>query len=224
MPVIVRGKIPASDFALQYVFQTLPDVRIEIERVIESGNDVIFPLLWVRGADREVIEATLQEDPSVRDVTVLTDFESGALCWMQWFEQIGLLVRIITNSQAIILDASGRDGRWQLRVLYPDHEMVSTTHEFCDEHNLTFDIESITNLDAEPAGQYGLTDEQYRVLVLAAERGYFEIPRRITLESLASEVGVSHQALSERLRRAVGTLVKGRIPTGNVPDSPVKPQ
>ncbi len=60
---------------------------------------------------------------------------------------------------------------------------------------------------SRPAGQYGLTDPQYEVLTLACDRGYFAIPRQAELDDLAEELGVSHQALSERLRRGVEALV-----------------
>lgn len=47
----------------------------------------------------------------------------------------------------------------------------------------------------------GLTTRQRETLRLAADRCYFEIPRRATLADLADELGVSDQAISERLRR-----------------------
>jgi predicted DNA binding protein len=46
-----------------------------------------------------------------------------------------------------------------------------------------------------------LTARQRETLRLAHERGYFEIPREVTLDDLADELGVSNQAVSERLRR-----------------------
>jgi hypothetical protein len=73
-------------------------------------------------------------------------------------------------------------------------------------------------MEGEPAGRYGLTDSQHRVLELASRRGYFEIPRDVTLKELADEVGVSHQALSEQLRRGIGALVEDTICIGTFPE------
>lgn len=218
MPVIVRATVPASEFALYHVLDTLPSIRLEVERVIKSGEHAVMPLLWVRGDDVDSVEEAFHEDETVRDVTLLAEFEQESLFRVEWVERIRLLVQMITNSEATILDAHGRADRWQLRVLYPNHEMLSTSHEFCDEHGLTFDIESIRELDAAPAGRYGLTEEQYQALVLAAERGYFQVPRAVSLETIAAEIELSHQALSERLRRGTEALVEDTLLVGDLPD------
>ena len=62
--------------------------------------------------------------------------------------------------------------------------------------HVSFDVRSIREFDGEPAGRYGLTDEQYRALVAAARAGYFDVPRAAELESLAAQFDISHQALS----------------------------
>jgi hypothetical protein len=73
-------------------------------------------------------------------------------------------------------------------------------------------------MEGEPAGRFGLTDSQHRVLELASRRGYFEVPRDVTLKELADEVGVSHQALSEQIRRGTGALVEDTICIGTFPE------
>jgi hypothetical protein len=65
-------------------------------------------------------------------------------------------------------------------------------------------------------------------MVTAFNAGYYTVPREITLSDLAGEMDVSHQSLSERLRRGhytriEDTLIVGR-PTAledqNPPDNP----
>ncbi|MUV89266.1 hypothetical protein GJ629_04600 [Halapricum sp. CBA1109] len=46
------------------------------------------------------------------------------------------------------------------------------------------------------------------MLQLAVRRGYFTIPREVTLSELAAELDLSSQAASERLRRGIRTLVQ----------------
>jgi predicted DNA binding protein len=164
-------------------------------------------MLWVRGAERAEIESTLEADETVDNVSVLGDFTEEWLFQMEWVYRADLIVEMITRSEATILDAVGHEDEWNLRVLYPERSQFSKTHEFCQEHGLDFDVESIRELDEEPAGRYGLTSDQYEVLAAAADHGYFEVPREVTLAELADELDVSHQALSERLRRAMAALV-----------------
>lgn len=53
-----------------------------------------------------------------------------------------------------------------------------------------------------------LTPQEQRVLQTALERGYFDVPRRISTVALAVEVGVSDRELTEHLRRATAKVVK----------------
>jgi len=41
---------------------------------------------------------------------------------------------------------------------------------------------------------------------LAVRLGYYDIPRGCTTAELADELGISDQAVTERLRRAIGTF------------------
>jgi predicted DNA binding protein len=47
-----------------------------------------------------------------------------------------------------------------------------------------------------------LTHKQKEALTLAFASGYYSIPRSITLETLASKIGIKRVAMQERLRRA----------------------
>ena len=214
MATIVRGTVPASEFALAHTLETVPDVAFECERIVKSGEQSIMPLLWVRGGASETIEDALSADPSVDEVTRLSTFDDEYLYEMEWIDQVRLLLHMLTNGEATILDAHGRDDRWELRVLYPNRDHFSATHEFAEEHGMTFEVESIRSMDGEPAGRFGLTDAQYEALVAAADVGYYEVPRAATLEELADDLGVSHQALSEQLRRGTDALLEDTLLVG----------
>jgi hypothetical protein len=73
-------------------------------------------------------------------------------------------------------------------------------------------------MEGDPAGRYGLTTEQFNALTAAAERGLFEVPRGVTIGDLAEEFGVTHQAMSERIRRATGALVEDALLIGMTGD------
>ncbi|POG53768.1 helix-turn-helix domain-containing protein [Haloferax marisrubri] len=218
MVTIVRGSVPSEEFALSHTLAALPDVEVECERVIESGEQTVMPLLWIRHADRSAIDDALREDPSVDEVSCLSVFDDEFLYRMAWVDHVRLLLQMLTNSHATILDAYGHGDKWQFRALYPTRGDFSRTHDFAENHGLSLEIESIREMDAEPAGRYGLTEAQFRALVTAARNGYFEVPRRTSLSELADEMNVSHQSLSERLRRATDALVEDSLLVGSVPD------
>jgi predicted DNA binding protein len=43
---------------------------------------------------------------------------------------------------------------------------------------------------------------------MAVERGYFDVPRKTTLEELADELDISRQALSEHVRRGTEKILR----------------
>ncbi|WP_227377759.1 helix-turn-helix domain-containing protein [Haladaptatus halobius] len=53
----------------------------------------------------------------------------------------------------------------------------------------------------------GLTDTQRETLLSAVDYGYFEIPRESSLAELATQLGISQNAASERIRCGVKQLV-----------------
>ncbi len=211
LPTIVSGTVPSSDFVLEQTMETYPELTFEIEQVVSSGDGTPLPMLWARGGAADDLLATIEADPTVESVSLLREFDEEWLFQVQWDGMVDLVVGMITNSEATILDAVGDGGQWELRVLYPRRSLFSKTHEFCDEHGLEFEVESIREMNGELDGRYGLTTQQYEVLVAAARHGYFDIPREMNLKELAEELDVSHQALSERLRRATASLVNDAL-------------
>jgi predicted DNA binding protein len=214
MACIVRGTIPAVEFALYDALSSVSDVEFEIERVVASGEDAAMPLVWARGADDEVVERAIEDDSSTRNVSLLAEFEDEQLYRMEWISEVKVVLQMITNSNATITDAYGVGDSWELRVLYPTRDSVTKTTDYVAESGLTFDIGAIRELEGEPSGRFGLTDRQFEALRRAGEAGYFEIPRGIDQEDLADELGISHQALSERLRRGIDALVEDTILVG----------
>jgi predicted DNA binding protein len=61
------------------------------------------------------------------------------------------------------------------------------------------------------ADKFGLTPIQRETLEKALSDGYFDVPQQTNQETLATEFGVSNQALSARLRRGLNTLLMHTI-------------
>ncbi|WP_233553897.1 helix-turn-helix domain-containing protein [Halococcus sp. IIIV-5B] len=109
-------------------------------------------------------------------------------------------------------NASGRNDEWKLRILFPDRDSLSATYDYCTEEALTLTVNRIHELDGEHRDEYGLTE----TLVAAVEAGYFDIPQQATLDELADEIGITHQALSERLHRGHKTLIENALIIGRM--------
>lgn len=218
MVTIVRGSVPADEFALNHSLTSIPDLVVEVERIVETGDEAVMPLLWVRGGERSEIEAAFDDDPTVDEVELVAAVEDEYMYKMQWVDHIDLILQMLTNAEATILDAYGHGDTWTLRMMYPKRDKLSAIHDFCNGHGLSFEVESVRDMEGNPAGRFGLTDEQFEALTTGARRGLFTVPRESTIEELAAELDISHQALSERIRRGTEALIEDTLLVG-APDA-----
>jgi hypothetical protein len=99
---VICGKIPAEEFALYETLQTLPNVRFEAKRVVQSGEDIIMPLIWVRDVDIKDFEAALNDDSSVREFSLLSSFDDEDLYRMEWISQVELVLQMLAKSFACL--------------------------------------------------------------------------------------------------------------------------
>ena len=216
MSTIAELALPAEEFALRRTLEAEPELEAEVERVVAYEPDGVMPYVWFSGPASSLtgLGDHLEDDPSVENAELLTDLEDERLYRMNWVADVGLIVHVLTEEQATILDASGVGRWWQLRILFPEREALSRTYEFATGQGLDLSIRKIHELDDQRGGRYGLTDIQYETLVSALQGGYYDIPRELDMESLSDELDISHQALSERLRRAHRALVEEAISIG----------
>jgi predicted DNA binding protein len=216
--VIAEFDLPAEEFALSETLVAHDGAEFEVERVV-AHTDRAMPFVWVRADDTEAaaIEETLQGDSTVESVDLLTDLGEERLYRMEWVAHVETLVHVLVEEDGTVLAASGsgRNDAWHLRVLFPEHGAISRTNEFCEDHGLAIDLRRVYQLDDGRKGRFGLTDDQQSTLVAAFEHGFYEVPRSTSMEELAAELDVSHQALSERFRRAHGSLVENAVVIGD---------
>ena len=214
MPTIAVANVPVEEFALRESLRAVPDLVVESQRVAEKGEGLVIPLLWVRGAGGETVQAAFADDPSVRSADRIADYETESLYHMEWERDVDLAVRMLTEDGAIILDLYGASDGWHMRAMFPNRETLARTADFCEDHGLEFDLRQVREMDETPSGRWGLTHEQYEALRVAWEVGYFDVPREAKLGDIADRLDVSHQALSERLRRGHANLVQETIGVG----------
>lgn len=211
---VAKLELPADEFALRSTLETIEGIEFEIERVVAYESGRIMPLVWVTRADLEAVDEALEDDPSVEDLELLSDLGDERLYQMEWIEQIDTLIEILVEENGTVIAAYGTEDGWNLRVIFPDRDSLSRTYDHCTERGLSMEVVSVYELDEGRQGRFGLTDDQQDVLTVAFDRGYYAIPRETTLSELADDLDASHQALSERMRRAHRNVVKNTVIIG----------
>ncbi|WP_135305945.1 helix-turn-helix domain-containing protein [Haloarcula amylovorans] len=212
MATAAEISLPAEQFALWETFTEIPAIEFDVERVVAHDQTRVMPILWAGGAELDEITDAFEADPSVEDEELLVDLDDEWLYQMGWVDDIAAVVQSLVYEKGTITDAHGRNDRWSFRIIFPDSDALSRTYEFCQEKNLTMEIERVTQMESEPAAQFGLSDIQYTTLITAHREGYFEVPRETNVEELAEKFDVSAQSVSERLRRGHEKLISGALP------------
>ena len=230
MATRITCHLSTDEFALGQTLNSVPGLSLTCERVAASGGEVVTPLIRCRFRDADFgsLETALADDPTVDEYEVLAHEPGEALCRVQWSSRVRLLVRMLTATDALVLSGSASHEHWTFSLLFPTRNALSQLDAFCTEHNLSLDVSCVETWGGEGLNPAGMTDEQYEALTTAYKLGYFKVPREIVLDDVATEIGISHQALSERLRRGHNTLIqrilhdtstKSDTKSGTEPDS-----
>ncbi|WP_049902592.1 helix-turn-helix domain-containing protein [Halococcus agarilyticus] len=219
MSTIAAIRIPAEEFALAETLSRVSGVGFETVRVVAQDDDRVLPLVWAQTSDEDALERALADDPSVENEQLLADLAGERLYRMDWVANIETVVYALLEHDGTVLSASGRKDGWHLRILFPDRNSLSATHEFATDNGVTISLERVTDLNEGRGSQFSLTERQHQALLAAYERGYYEVPQEVTMEELADEFGVSAQAVSQRLHRAYRNLIENALVIGRPTDT-----
>jgi predicted DNA binding protein len=207
MTSIADIEIPADGTGTGELFETVPSLTCEMERVIASSGHG----LWLAGPSQSEIEAALDETSSIGDYSRISSDEDRWLYDIEFEPDTVDPFEIVLEEGGTVLSASASKGTWLLSVRVVDRDSVSSLYDRLDDNDATPTIVRLFDLAEETHSQCGLTTRQYETLVAAIDHGYFEIPREVSMQELSEELGISHQALSERLRRAYRALVTSEL-------------
>ncbi|QLG47514.1 helix-turn-helix domain-containing protein [Natrinema halophilum] len=207
MTSIADIEIPADGTGTGELFDTVPSLTCEMEQVIASSGHG----LWLSGPSQSEIETALVESSAIGSHSQISSEDDRWLYDIEFQPDTVDPFELILEEGGTVLSASATDGKWLLSIRVIDRESVSTLYDRLDDTGVTPTIVRLFDLAEETHSQCGLTSRQYETLVAAIDHGYFEIPREVSMQELSEELGISHQALSERLRRAYRALVTSEL-------------
>ncbi|EMA10801.1 Predicted DNA binding protein, contains HTH domain [Haloarcula vallismortis] len=195
---------------LQRTAETLSKAAIRIQRLhCESGD--CRAVAWIGPVERPAIEANLAQDESITDYAHVAAEGDGHWYTLHTTDTtIDAIGEALLNADGFLLGAAQTGEDWVFRARFPEKSSVLSFRDALVSSDITIDIQTITD-DTEASPQFGVTDPQREVLLLALNRGYFTVPRESSLSDLAAELGISSQAASERLRRGTRTLVQNTL-------------
>ncbi|WP_394742571.1 helix-turn-helix domain-containing protein [Natronococcus roseus] len=207
MTSIADLEIPGDGTGLAELFDAVPSLTCEMEQVIASSGHG----LWLSGPSKAEIEAAMADAAAIENYSLISSDDDRWLYDIEFDPETVDPLELVLEEDGTVLSASASGGSWLLSVRVLEREDVSSLYDRLVDNDVTPTIVRLFDVADESHSQCGLTQRQYETLVAAIDHGYFEIPREVSMQELSEELGISHQALSERLRRAYRALVTSEL-------------
>lgn len=206
MATVMEFTSPADEFPLGSVFEDLPGVTVELERLIPHET-LIIPYFWVRGVESDDIEAAFEPHSGVTNIRLVDSVEDEYLMRAEWKPEYFGVLSALAKANVVVLGGVGTKEGWRFEVRGESQETIADFREYCQENDIPIQITAVHAMLPIQGEGYELTEAQREALVMAYKRGYFDTPRETSLEEIADELGITQQSLSSRLRRGHRRLI-----------------
>ena len=211
MAVIVHLRIPAQSFELGRILELGTGSTIELENLVPLGEKAV-PFFSVSEEISEDFEKSVRNHPSVDRIAEVSEHDNETLYSLDWNVSRDVFFQGVVEMGGQILSGTGTPQTWEFELRFQSHDALSEFQEYCSDAHISLEVGRIYNPMRPGTGMwYGLTAPQRETLVRAVRGGYYSIPREMSTQDLAEELDISDQAVTERLRRAIDTLVENTL-------------
>ncbi|MBY9002322.1 MAG: helix-turn-helix domain-containing protein [Candidatus Heimdallarchaeota archaeon] len=113
---------------------------------------------------------------------------------------------ILESGSMTIMPIIIENGVQYHNILSPTADSFRKLLKFLQERFTDINIRALSSKPVETLQDF-LTEKQYETLILAHRKGYYEIPRKCTLEEIGKELGIKRIACQERIRRTEKRII-----------------
>ncbi len=202
---LARIKVKFPDkLWISHIFKEFPDVRMEIQYFLpydlekSIGNSIVEIMHY----DIESISKEIKDHPSVVEFSLLEQEENKIKINVKTKDPY-LLYAVINCGVLVDFPVNIREGYAYWRLI-SSRSRIDKLLTLFDKKQINYELLRIGS------APYDLEDEKYKlsldeskILDRAIETGFFEVPRKISLEQLANQMGKSKSALSVMLRKII---------------------
>jgi len=219
MGLVAEYEIPCAHLPLVDVAAAVPDATLDVEIQFNHGARPPF-LVHATHDDHAPIERAFASSTFVDTYALVGragetrryQIRPSVSMEAQLGDHLDDLddLRALATAEAIVERIRVTPTGWVQTGWFADRAAFDAFRAFW-QRNDCFSLRRLTR-DGEPeAPGDGLTDRQREALRTAYEMGYFAIPRRASLDDVATELGITASSLSERLRRAQTHLIETTV-------------
>lgn len=180
-----------------------PDTVFRVIAVL-SGGETGIALLEVRTPDPVLGLTDVERREDVTDFELLWKRDDTTVVQVETTDPV-LLVPVLRAGVPLQTPFEIADGvaTWTITT---SHERLSALGDRLAEADIGFELEYVHDEPPDPA-EHLLTDRQREVLSAAAERGYYDVPRRATLTEVSESLGITKATGSDILHRVEGKIL-----------------
>jgi len=203
------------DMALVPTIRALPEATVRV--VSDAGTDPQHDVHYFRieASDFDDVEAALADDHTVASYSVVFAADHHRIYCIEYSDEVILITPAITDIGGLTLESRSESNGWVLEVQFESHDVLYALSEYASQHGIQLDVIRLDHTaKTYDRRDYGLTEPQREALLAAYVNGYYDDPRRISLEELTEYLGISPTAASGRLRRASARLVEAVLVDG----------
>lgn len=208
MATVIETTIPTDRFVLEETVTAVPDVEFEFARFAIQNAVCTMPFLWGATSQPDRLDAALENDTATEQVRCLSREDNRGLYSVDWTEAAACRITGFADTDGSVLAVTGTADGWTIKTLCPDRTAAAETFETWREDGVNPSLSRIGNVSCEKETTMGLSSTQYSTIAQAFQTDYYSVPRGTTLSELATDLEISHQALSERLRRGHAHLAE----------------
>ena len=204
-PSLARIKIKfPNEIWISAIFEKFPDIKMKIFYFLpyDLEKSIGNAIIEIQYHDIKSIAEMVKKHPSVFEFSMVEQEETRIKFNIKTKDPY-LLYAVIKCGVLINFPVNIREGfaYWKLIA---SRERIDQLLTLFEEKNIEFELLKIGKAPYNLEGDENvLTLEESRVLDKAIEMGFFEVPRKISLESLANSLGKSKSALSVMLRKII---------------------
>ncbi len=204
-PSLARVKIKFPEkLWISQIFNNYKDLQMEISHFLpyDIEKSIGNALIEIQHYKIDEILEEIKNHPSVFEFSLLEKEEHRVKFNVKTKDPY-LLYGVIKCGVLVNFPVNVREGNAYWRLI-ATRERIDELLTLFDERQINYELLRIGNAPYEITDEkYKLSLEESEVLERAINSGFFEVPRKISLEELANQLGKSKSALSVMLRKII---------------------
>ena len=205
------------------VCDKLKDVKIKWLATISMDEKTVMNLFEIDSEQLKKIVRKLREHPHVKEVQIILIGPKKSQITIKQSKLLATAPYLAKTGTMWVEPTWSEKGADYVTMLAPNYKNLKEFIDLVSEHGYDLKIKSKRYIDAKNAVSLDafrpsgftklkfaselLTDRQMEVFDLACRYGYYEEPKKISIEELAGKLGISPSTYAELLRKAERKLL-----------------